>query len=200
VVWCACPADRTGAQDIDRHVRQRDVRRADIGSGTAASLASPVHGSPRWAAAVSAGDLVVDLRGDRLASRSHQRARSSPSEHAAAAGINGPLRHAREWVSQVNVRRRTDPAFESRVTAALDERLLIGGVKNLLSGVTTVAHHDPLYPFWWASVPDVRPHQLWLVAFPVHRWRRAGTQCLFAYAVGLALDHSCAEAWMRKRG
>jgi hypothetical protein len=30
---------------------------------------------------------------------------------------------------------------------ALDERLLIGGLKNLLSGVTTVAHHDPLYPF-----------------------------------------------------
>jgi hypothetical protein len=26
-----------------------------------------------------------------------------------------------------------------------EERLLIGGVKNLLSGVTTVAHHDPLY-------------------------------------------------------
>jgi hypothetical protein len=30
---------------------------------------------------------------------------------------------------------------------ARDERLLIGGIKNLLSGVTTVAHHDPLYPF-----------------------------------------------------
>jgi cytosine/adenosine deaminase-related metal-dependent hydrolase len=28
-----------------------------------------------------------------------------------------------------------------------DERLLIGGVKNVLSGVTTVAHHDVLYPF-----------------------------------------------------
>jgi hypothetical protein len=25
--------------------------------------------------------------------------------------------------------------------------LLLGGIKNLLSGVTTVAHHDPLYPF-----------------------------------------------------
>ena len=59
----------------------------------------------------------------------------------------GHWRHAREWVSQVNLRRRTDPAFESRVAVALDDRLLIGGVKNLLSGVTTVAHHDPLYPF-----------------------------------------------------
>jgi cytosine/adenosine deaminase-related metal-dependent hydrolase len=59
----------------------------------------------------------------------------------------GHWRHAREWVSQVNVRRRTDPEFESRIGVALDERLLIGGLKNLLSGVTTVAHHDPLYPF-----------------------------------------------------
>jgi hypothetical protein len=38
------------------------------------------------------------------------------------------------------------------VAAARDERLLIGGIKNLLSGVTTVAHHDPLYPF--LSNPD----------------------------------------------
>jgi cytosine/adenosine deaminase-related metal-dependent hydrolase len=30
---------------------------------------------------------------------------------------------------------------------ARDQRLLLGGIKNLLSGVTTVAHHDPLYPF-----------------------------------------------------
>jgi cytosine/adenosine deaminase-related metal-dependent hydrolase len=91
--------------------------------------------------------VVVDLRGDRLLpglinAHDHLHLNSLPPLES-----TGPWRHAREWVSQVNLRRRTDPAFESRVAVALDERLLIGGIKNLLSGVTTVAHHDPLYPF-----------------------------------------------------
>jgi cytosine/adenosine deaminase-related metal-dependent hydrolase len=92
-------------------------------------------------------DLVVDLHGDRLLpglinAHDHLHLNTLPPLES-----TGHWRHAREWVSQVNLRRRTDPAFESRVTLARDERLLIGGVKNLLSGVTTVAHHDPLYPF-----------------------------------------------------
>lgn len=94
-----------------------------------------------------AGDPVVDLRGDRLLPgliNAHDHLHLNtlvPFESA------GPWRHAREWVSEVNLRRRTDPEFESHLEAALDERLLIGGIKNLLSGVTTVAHHDPLYPY-----------------------------------------------------
>jgi cytosine/adenosine deaminase-related metal-dependent hydrolase len=120
---------------------------ADIGSGTAASLRIAGSRIAAVGAGASAGDLVVDLRGDRLLpglinAHDHLHLNALPPLES-----TGHWRHAREWVSQVNLRRRTDPAFESRVTAALDERLLIGGVKNLLSGVTTVAHHDPLYPF-----------------------------------------------------
>jgi cytosine/adenosine deaminase-related metal-dependent hydrolase len=119
---------------------------ADIGGGAVASLR--VAGS--WIDAVgggaSVGDLVVDLHGDRLLpglinAHDHLHFNTLPPLES-----TGHWRHAREWVSQVNLRRRTDPAFESCVAVALDERLLIGGIKNLLSGVTTVAHHDPLYP------------------------------------------------------
>ncbi|HEY4443758.1 MAG TPA: amidohydrolase family protein [Steroidobacteraceae bacterium] len=118
---------------------------AEIGGSTAASLR--IAGSRIAAVGGGAGDLVVDLRGDRLLpglinAHDHLHLNTLPPLDS-----TGHWRHAREWVSQVNLRRRTDPAFESRVAAALDERLLIGGVKNLLSGVTTVAHHDPLYPF-----------------------------------------------------
>ena len=118
---------------------------ADTGGGTAASLR--IAGSRIVGAGAGAGDLLVDLRGDRLLpglinAHDHLHFNTLPPLESA-----GHWRHAREWVSQVNLRRRTDPAFESRVAVALDERLLIGGVKNLLSGVTTVAHHDPLYPF-----------------------------------------------------
>jgi cytosine/adenosine deaminase-related metal-dependent hydrolase len=98
-------------------------------------------------AAPSTGDWVVDLRGDRLLpglinSHDHLHLNTLPPLDP-----TGHWTHAREWVAQVNLRRRTDPAFESRIAVALNERLLIGGIKNLLSGVTTVAHHDPLYPF-----------------------------------------------------
>jgi cytosine/adenosine deaminase-related metal-dependent hydrolase len=119
---------------------------ADIGGGTAASLRIAGSRIAAVGAGASAGDLVVDLRGDRLLpglinAHDHLHFNTLPPLES-----TGHWRHAREWVSQVNLRRRTDPAFESRVAVPLDERLLIGGVKNLLSGVTTVAHHDPLYP------------------------------------------------------
>jgi cytosine/adenosine deaminase-related metal-dependent hydrolase len=120
---------------------------ADMDGGTAASLRIAGSRIAAVSGGAGAGDLVVDLRGDRLLpglinAHDHIHLNTLPPLES-----TGHWRHAREWVSQVNLRRRTDPTFESRVAVALDERLLIGGVKNLLSGVTTVAHHDPLYPF-----------------------------------------------------
>jgi cytosine/adenosine deaminase-related metal-dependent hydrolase len=99
-----------------------------------------------------AGDSIVDLEGDRVLpglinAHDHLQLNSfgsrEPGKH---------YRHVRDWISEVDARRRNDPAFEAEVAVALHDRLLIGGVKNLLSGVTTVAHHDPLYPF--LSDPD----------------------------------------------
>jgi cytosine/adenosine deaminase-related metal-dependent hydrolase len=119
---------------------------ADIGGGAAGSLRMAGSRILALDGDAGAGDLIVDLRGDRLLpglinAHEHLHLNTIPPLES-----TGHWRHAREWVSQVNQRRRTDPVFESRVTAALDERLLIGGIKNLLSGVTTVAHHDPFYP------------------------------------------------------
>jgi cytosine/adenosine deaminase-related metal-dependent hydrolase len=94
-----------------------------------------------------AGDPVVDLRGDRLLpglinAHDHLQLNTLP-----ALKSNKLYGHAREWIRDVDTARRTDAAFEDLVARPRDERLLIGGVKNLLSGVTTVAHHDPLYPY-----------------------------------------------------
>jgi cytosine/adenosine deaminase-related metal-dependent hydrolase len=116
---------------------------ADIGGGTADSLRIACS----RIVAPGGGDLVVDLRGDRLLpglinAHDHLHLNTLPPLESTS-----HWRHVREWVAQVNLRRRTDPAFESRLAVALNERLLVGGLKNLLSGVTTVAHHDPLYPF-----------------------------------------------------
>ncbi|HEX3912617.1 MAG TPA: amidohydrolase family protein [Steroidobacteraceae bacterium] len=93
------------------------------------------------------GDAVLDLRGDRLLpglinSHDHLQLNNLP-EHETP----GLYRHVRDWIAEIDARRRTDPQFEAGICVARDERLLFGGIKNLLSGVTTVAHHDPLYPF-----------------------------------------------------
>lgn len=92
-------------------------------------------------------DIVVDLEGDRLLpglinGHDHLQLNSLPVHE-----IPRFYRHARDWVWEVDARRRADPQFEAGVAVARDERLLLGAIKNLLSGVTTVAHHDPLYPY-----------------------------------------------------
>lgn len=92
-------------------------------------------------------DLVVDLKDDRLLpglinAHDHLQLNSLPDHKTPQF-----YRHARDWISEVDARRRVDPQFEAGVAIARDERLMLGGIKNLLSGVTTVAHHDPLFPF-----------------------------------------------------
>jgi cytosine/adenosine deaminase-related metal-dependent hydrolase len=48
-----------------------------------------------------------------------------------------------EWIADIDARRATDRAITEPARLARASRLLIGGFKNILSGVTTVAHHDP---------------------------------------------------------
>jgi hypothetical protein len=120
---------------------------AQLGSGRSGGLR--VAGSRIAGVNVEpdSSDLIFDLQGDRLLpglinAHDHLQLNSLPAQET-----DQFYRHAREWISVVDSRRRTDPYFEACVSIARDERLLLGGIKNLLSGVSTVAHHDPLYPF-----------------------------------------------------
>jgi hypothetical protein len=123
---------------------------ARIGSG----LASLRIVGPRIAALGAdphPGDWIVDLGGDRVLpglinAHDHLQLNSLPP-----LDFNRHYRHVRDWFAEVDERRGADPAFEAGVSVPRDQRLLIGGVKNLLSGVTTVAHHDPLYPLLSAA-------------------------------------------------
>ena len=120
---------------------------ADIAGANAASLRIAGARIAGVGTASCPGDLVVDLQGDRLLPglvNAHDHLHLNTLQPLEP---TGHWRNVREWISEVNLRRRADPTFESQIAVARDERLLIGGLKNLLSGVTTVAHHDPLYPF-----------------------------------------------------
>lgn len=50
--------------------------------------------------------------------------------------------NAHQWGEDINARLHESPFRELRVYP-LDDRLFIGGLKNLLCGATTVAHHNP---------------------------------------------------------
>ncbi|MFO7320576.1 MAG: amidohydrolase family protein [Chloroflexota bacterium] len=69
--------------------------------------------------------------------------------------------NAHQWGDDVNARLNSEP-FRTLRAFPLKDRLFIGGLKNLLAGATTVAHHNP-------------PHKLLFHSgFPVHVVRRYG--------------------------
>jgi cytosine/adenosine deaminase-related metal-dependent hydrolase len=61
--------------------------------------------------------------------------------------------NASEWIDDLRPRLSTDSAIRDGRAHPLGERLFIGALKNLLSGVTTVAHHNPFYPELRRTVP-----------------------------------------------
>ena len=50
-----------------------------------------------------------------------------------------------EWIADFQPRFTSDPALADARPDTLDDRLWVGALKNLLSGVTTVCHHNPLH-------------------------------------------------------
>lgn len=93
-----------------------------------------------------AHDQALDLAGDRLLPGLINAHDHLPLNHLPRLEPARRYRHVREWIADIDRRRRADGPLKTAVAVPLAERLLLGGLKNLLSGVTTVAHHDPLYP------------------------------------------------------
>ncbi|WP_428508986.1 amidohydrolase family protein [Roseateles sp.] len=94
-----------------------------------------------------AGGLRVDLGGARLLP-----GLINAHDHLQ---LNGALprlkfregyRNASEWIADITPRLSTDPCLLEHRSRPRVERLRAGGLKNLLSGVTTVLHHDPRDP------------------------------------------------------
>ena len=53
--------------------------------------------------------------------------------------------NASEWIADFQPRFDTDPDLAVTRSETLDDRVWIGGLKNLLAGVTTVCHHNPMH-------------------------------------------------------
>ena len=66
---------------------------------------------------------------------------------------SGPYRNASTWIEDVRPLLRSSAALRRGLRYPLADRLLVGGVKNLLAGATTVAHHNPRYRELGARFP-----------------------------------------------
>ena len=53
--------------------------------------------------------------------------------------------HSRQWIEDIEARFDHDPDLVGPRRQPLTDRLLVGAVKNLLSGVTTACHHNPFH-------------------------------------------------------
>ena len=90
-----------------------------------------------------AGDLRIDLQGARLLpglvnAHDHLQLNALPRLK-----YRETYENAAQWSADIDPRLQLDPQLRAHRALPRFYRLLIGGLKNLLSGVTTVAHHDP---------------------------------------------------------
>jgi hypothetical protein len=91
------------------------------------------------------GDTVVDLQGGVVLPglvNAHDRLELN---HYGRLKGRDRYENACEWIDDMRPRLSSDPALRDGRAHPLTERLFIGGLKNLLAGVTTVAHHNPFY-------------------------------------------------------
>jgi cytosine/adenosine deaminase-related metal-dependent hydrolase len=84
----------------------------------------------------------------------------------------GPYPNAEAWAH--NIHKPAESPVREQLRVASDVRLLWGGLKNLLSGVTTVAHHNPL------------DRTVFGRNFPVRVLKRMGWAHSFAFSPDLA--------------
>lgn len=61
--------------------------------------------------------------------------------------------HSLQWFEDIEARFDTDPDLTGPRRVPLEHRLWVGLLKNLLSGVTTVCHHNPFYRELEYNVP-----------------------------------------------
>ena len=91
------------------------------------------------------GDVVVDLDGAFVLPgliNAHDHLELNHYGRLKGRDVYG---HASEWIDDLRPVIRSNQAVVDASRAPLADRLFIGGLKNLLAGVTTVAHHNPLY-------------------------------------------------------
>jgi cytosine/adenosine deaminase-related metal-dependent hydrolase len=99
------------------------------------------------------GDIVVDLDGAFVLPGLVNAHDHLELNHYGRLKVRDRYADASEWIDDLRPLLDGDPFVRERRRHPLRERLFIGALKNLLAGVTTVAHHNPLYRELGRSYP-----------------------------------------------
>ena len=91
------------------------------------------------------GDTVIDLGGDQLLPGLINAHDHLELNNFSRLKWRSKYPNVRQWIEDYGPHLESDAEVTGPMMVPLEERLLIGGLKNLLSGVTTVAHHNRLY-------------------------------------------------------
>lgn len=118
---------------------------ADLGAGARGGVTIAGGRIAAVGKCARARERIVDLEGDRLLPGLINAHDHLQLNHLPRPAPARRYSHVREWIADIDRLRRLEGPLKSAVAVPLADRLLLGGVKNLLSGVTTVAHHDPLH-------------------------------------------------------
>jgi cytosine/adenosine deaminase-related metal-dependent hydrolase len=100
-----------------------------------------------------ARDLVVDLNGAFVMPGLVNAHDHLELNHYGRLKGQGVYTNASSWIDDMRPALREDASIRRNMAHPLSARLFIGGLKNLLAGVTTVAHHNPWYREIRTSVP-----------------------------------------------
>jgi cytosine/adenosine deaminase-related metal-dependent hydrolase len=99
------------------------------------------------------GDVVIDLDGAFVLPGLINAHDHLELNHYGRLKCRDRYDNASAWIDDMRPRLQTDTAIRVNQAYPLASRLFIGGLKNLLAGVTTVAHHNPRYREIRGNVP-----------------------------------------------
>jgi cytosine/adenosine deaminase-related metal-dependent hydrolase len=91
------------------------------------------------------GDTVLDLQGGWIVPGLVNAHDHLELNHFGRLKCRPRYDNVSEWIDEMRPRLTEDEAIRAARRQPLMERLFIGALKNLLAGVTTVAHHNPYY-------------------------------------------------------
>jgi cytosine/adenosine deaminase-related metal-dependent hydrolase len=99
------------------------------------------------------GDTIVDLQGGFVLPGLVNAHDHLELNHYGRIKGRDRYENASGWIADMGPRLSDDPVIRLGRAYPLVERLFIGALKNLLAGVTTVAHHNPFYPELRRTMP-----------------------------------------------